>query len=62
MIAESIILHIDADEVIESWCREAKDAGDFLRMEEVGGLVPVNPHPSKVVTQKVVNLERNDRQ
>lgn len=54
MVAQSIILHVDSDQIVQSWCWEAENAGDFFSMEEVGGLVPVNPHATKVVTEKVV--------
>lgn len=54
MVAKSVILHIDTDQVIETRSWEAEDARDFLGMEKVGGLVPVDPHAAEVVAQKVV--------
>ena len=54
MIAEGVILHVDADEIIQTRCRETQNAGNFFGMEQIGGLVPVNPHASKVVAQEIV--------
>lgn len=54
LVAKGIVLHVDADKVVEARGREAEDARNLLGVEEVSGLVPVNPHPSKVVTEKVV--------
>ena len=54
LVAQSIILHVDPDQVVQSWCWEAENTGDFLGMEEVGGLIPVNPHATEVVAQQVV--------
>ena len=54
MIAECIILHVNTNKIVQSWCWETEDTGHLLGVEEVGGLVPVNPHPSKIITQEVV--------
>lgn len=51
LIAECVIFHIDPDEVVESGGGEAEDARDFLGVEEVGGFVPVDPHPSQIISQ-----------
>lgn len=54
MVTQSIILHVDSDQVVQPWCWEAENTGDFLSVKEVGGLVPMNPHTTEVVTEKVV--------
>ena len=54
MIAQSIILHVDPDQVVQSWCWEAENTGDLFGVEEIGGLVPVNPHATEVVAQQVI--------
>jgi hypothetical protein len=54
LIAESIVLHIDADEVVQSRSWEAENAGDFFGMEKVRCLVPVDPHATEVVSEEVV--------
>jgi hypothetical protein len=54
LVAQSVVLHVDADKVVQARGREAEDARDFLGVEKVGGLVPVNPHASQVVTKQVV--------
>ena len=54
LVAQSIILHVDADKIVEAGCREAQDARDLFGVEEVSGLVPVNPHSTEVVTEEVV--------
>jgi hypothetical protein len=60
LVAESIVFHINANEVIQSRCWETEDARDLLRVEEVRSLVPVNPHSSKIVTKKVVERITRD--
>ena len=50
LIAEGIVLHINADQIIETWGGEAEDAGDLLGVEQIGGLVPVDPHATEIVT------------
>ena len=54
LVAQGVVLHVDADQIVESGGRETEDPGDLLCMEEVGGLVPMDPHPAKVVAQQVV--------
>lgn len=54
MIAEGVVLHINPNEVIQSRSREAENARYLLGVEKIGSLVPVHPHTSKVVAQKVV--------
>jgi len=54
LVAKGVILHIDTDKVIESRGGEAQDARDFLGVEQVRSLVPVNPHTPEVVTQQVI--------
>lgn len=54
MVAQSIVLHIDADQVVQAWCGETEDARYLLSVEQVGGLVPVNPHTTEVVAEQVV--------
>lgn len=54
MIAEGIIFHVDTDKIVEPGGREAQNAGYFLGMEQVSSLVPVNPHATQVIAQKVV--------
>lgn len=54
LVAQSVVLHVDSHKIVQSGCREAEDARDLLRVEEVGRLVPVNPHAAKVVAKEVV--------
>jgi hypothetical protein len=54
LVAEGVVFHINPNEVIQSRSREAENAGYLLRVEEIGSLVPVNPHASKVVAKQVV--------
>jgi hypothetical protein len=54
LVAECIVLHVDTDQVIKSRSREAQDTRDLLGMEQVGSLIPVNPHSSEVVAKKIV--------
>ena len=61
MIAESIVFHVDPDEVVQSRRWEAEDARDFLCVEEIGCFVPVNPHASKIVAEKVVERVSGDK-
>jgi hypothetical protein len=60
LVAEGIVLHVDAHQVVEARGGEAEDARDLLGVEEVGGLVPVDPHAAQVVAEQVV--ERVARQ
>lgn len=54
LIAQSIVLHVNSNKIIETRSREAQNPRNFLGVEEVGRLVPVNPHAAKVITEKVV--------
>lgn len=54
LVAKSIILHVDTNQIVQTGGGEAQNARDFLGVEKVGGLVPVNPHPSEVIAQEVV--------
>lgn len=54
LIAQSIVLHIDAHQIVKSRCREAEDSGDLLGVEQVSSLVPVDPHSAQVVAEKIV--------
>ena len=54
MIAQGIVLHINSHEIIESRCGEAQNARHFFGMEEVGGLVPVDPHATEVIAKQIV--------
>lgn len=51
LVAERVVFHVDPDQIIEPWRREAEDTGNLFGVEEIGCLVPVDPHPSKVITQ-----------
>lgn len=63
LIAQSIVLHVDADQVVESWSGETEDARHLLSVEQVSGLVPVDPHASKVIAKEVVEgVSRKERQ
>lgn len=54
MVAKSIVLHVNSYQIIESWRWEAQNTGDLLGMEKVCGLVPVDPHTSQIIAQKIV--------
>lgn len=54
LVAERVVLHIDAYQVVQSRSREAQDPGNLFSMEQVRSLVPVNPHSAQVVAQKIV--------
>ena len=54
LVAESVVLHVNPDQIVQSRSRKAQDAGDLFGVEEVGGLVPVNPHAPKVISQQIV--------
>ena len=54
LVAERVVLHVDAHEVVEAGGREAQDARDLLGVEQVRGLVPVDPHAPEVVAEQVV--------
>lgn len=51
LVAEGVVLHVDANQVIETGGREAQNPRHLLGVEQVGSLVPVNPHSPQVVTQ-----------
>jgi len=54
LVAKSIIFHVDADQVVQPRRRETENARDLFGVEKIRSLVPVDPHPSKVVSEKVV--------
>lgn len=54
LVAQGIVFHINADQVVQSGGRKAQDAGNLFGVEEVGGLVPVNPHAPEIVAQQIV--------
>lgn len=54
LVAQGIVLHVDSNQIIESGRREAQNARHLLGVEQVRGLVPVDPHTTKVVTKEVV--------
>lgn len=54
LVAQGIILHVNADQVVQARGREAENPRHLLCMEQVGGLVPMDPHTPEVVTQQVV--------
>lgn len=54
LVAEGVVLHVNADEIVETRSGEAEDAGDFFSVEQIGGLVPMNPHAPEIVAQQVV--------
>uniref|UniRef100_A0A1Y1K5I4 Uncharacterized protein n=1 Tax=Photinus pyralis TaxID=7054 RepID=A0A1Y1K5I4_PHOPY len=54
LVAESIVLHVNADQVVQPRSREAQNTRDFLGVEQVGSLIPMNPHASQIVAQEVV--------
>jgi hypothetical protein len=63
LVAEGIVLHVDAHKIVEAGSWEAQDARDLLGMEQIGGLIPVNPHASKIVSKEVVErITRQERQ
>ena len=60
MVAEGVILHVDADKIVQSRSWEAQDARNLLCVEEIRSLVPVDPHATEVVSEQIV--ERIARQ
>jgi hypothetical protein len=54
LVAERIVLHVNADQVVQAGSWEAEDARDLLGMEQVGGLIPMDPHATEIVSKKVV--------
>ena len=63
LVAEGVILHVNADKVVESRGREAQDSRDFLSVEQISSFVPVDPHAAEVVAEQVVQrVSREERQ
>lgn len=63
LVAERIVLHVDPDQVVQAGSGEAQDPGDLFGVEQVGRLVPVDPHAPEVVAQQVVQrVPREERQ
>lgn len=63
LVAKSVILHVNADKIVKPGSREAKNARNLFSVEQVGGLVPVNPHATEVVAEKVVKrISRKEAQ
>ena len=54
MIAKSIILHVDANEVVQSRCGKAENARNFFGMEKIRGLIPMDPHAAEVIAKEIV--------
>lgn len=54
LIAERVILHVDPNKIVQSRCGKRKNSRNLLGVEEVGSFVPVNPHPTEIITQQVV--------
>lgn len=54
MVAQSVIFHVNSDQVIKSGSREAQDARYLLGVEQISCLVPVDPHAPQVVSKEVV--------
>ena len=54
LVAQSVVLHVDTDQVIQAWSWEAENTRNLFSMEQVSGLVPMNPHAPEVVAQQVV--------
>jgi len=54
LIAQGVVLHVDAHQIVESRCREAENARDLLGVEKISSLVPVDPHSAQVVAEEIV--------
>jgi hypothetical protein len=54
LVAKRVVLHVDAHQVVQARGREAENSGNLLSVEQVGGLVPVNPHTSQIISEEVV--------
>jgi len=54
LVAQCVVLHVDSNKVIQTRSREAEDSRYLLGVEEVGGLVPVNPHTAEIIAEQVV--------
>lgn len=63
LVAQRIVLHVDAHQVVEPRSREAEDPRHLFGVEQIGRLVPVDPHAAKVVAEQVVQrVARQERQ
>lgn len=60
LIAKGIVLHVNADQVVQTRRGEAEDSRNLFGMEQVGSFVPMDPHSAEVISQKIV--ERVARQ
>ena len=54
MVAKSIVFHVNSYEIVQSWSWKAKNTRYFLGVEKICSLVPVNPHASKIIAEKVI--------
>lgn len=54
MVAQSIVLHVDSDQIVEPGGGEAQNARYLLGVKEIRRLVPVDPHAAQVVTKEIV--------
>jgi hypothetical protein len=54
LVAKRVVLHVDAHQIVEARSREAENSGNLLGVEQVGGLIPVNPHASQIISKEVV--------
>lgn len=54
MVTKGIVLHVDPNKVIQAGRGEAENAGDFFSVEEIGSLVPVDPHSTKIIAEQIV--------
>lgn len=62
LVAESIVLHVDPNQIIQPRRRETEDSRDFFGVEKIRRLVPVDPHPSQIVAKKIVKgISRKER-
>jgi sRNA-binding carbon storage regulator CsrA len=64
IVNQRIIFHVDSDKVVETRGRKVEDTRDLLRVEKIGGFVPVlvislnsvgryNPHSLEVIRQEI---------
>lgn len=54
LVAKSVVLHVDSDQVIQPGSWEAEDARHLLCMEQVCSFVPMDPHAAEVIAEEVV--------
>jgi hypothetical protein len=54
LVAKSVVLHVDTDKIIESGSWEAENARNLLGVEEICGLVPVDPHTPQIIAQQII--------